>query len=277
MARTIAIVQTEILNAIAADSTLSALTSGSATAIYRLLAYVVAVAIVTLENIYDLFRTEVDELLAGQKAHTARWYQTKARAFQYGDDLAEGLDTYDNTGIDPDDIANSQIVAYAAVVEHDGVLIVKVNKDSSGQPAKLSSTEYDAVLAYMIEIKDAGVQMELRNADPDKMLLTLDVYYDATILGSDGARLDGSADAPVEDAITDFLKNLPYNGRFVKSHLTDALQQVEGVEVPVIRNCQAARFDSTSFVIVDVDYDPFAGTIRIYDPADLVINYVAYV
>jgi len=225
----------------------------------------------------DLFRTEVNDLLAGQKAHTARWYQEKALAFQFGYDLVEGTDTYDNTGIDVDVISDSKIIEYAAVVEDDGTLIVKVNKDQGGQPAKLTTTEYDAALAYMKEIKDAGVQMELRNTDPDKMKLTIDIYYDPTILGADGARLDGSASDPVGDAITDFLKDLPFNGRFVKSHLVDALQLVEGVEVPVIRNCQATRFDSSSFVTVDVDYDPFAGTIRIYNPAgDLAINYLAY-
>lgn len=276
MARTIQEIEDEQLTTIANDATLSEMSSNSATALYRLFARVVAKAIATLENLFDLFRAEVDADLAAQKAHTLRWYREKALAFQLGYDLVEGEDYYDNTGEDPDQVADAKIVEYAAVVENDGELVIKVNQDSAG-PAPLGASDYDAFVAYIAEIKDAGVKVEVRNANPDRLKLTIDVYYDPTILDSTGARLDGADSAPAETAIDAFLRSIPFNGRFVKSHLVDALQLVEGISVPVARNCQAARFDSGSFVAVDVDYDPFSGFLKIYSPGDLVLNYIAYV
>jgi len=93
-------------------------------------------------------------------------------------------------------------------------------------------------------------------------------------LSADGSRLDGSVQEPVRDAINAFLKDLPFDGEFVKSYLVDALQKIEGVFVPQIASCQAAKFDSTSFETVDIKYNPYSGFIRIYNVTDCVINYI---
>src|SRR5437868_6766764 len=116
MARTISEIQTQILAAVAADAVLSPkLTSTSKTAIYRLWAYIVAVAIWALENLYDLFRIETDEKIALLKPHSLRWYASKAVAFQYGFNLVAETDTYNNTGFSDTAIEASKVVDYAAV------------------------------------------------------------------------------------------------------------------------------------------------------------------
>lgn len=277
MARTIETIQAEIIAAKEADANLSALTSGSATAIWRLITRVVAKAIVTMEVLFDSFKLEVNVAIATLKPHTARWYQQKALNFQYGYSLVDGQDYYDNSALTVDQIAAAKIVSNAAVTDTPGQLVVKVNKTVGGVLVPLATAEYNAVVSYLAEIKDAGIRISVLTFDADKLKLVIDCYYDPIILGPTGARLDGSSNTPVKDAINNFLLTLPYNGVFVKAHLVDAIQAVDGVFVPEVRSCLAARFDNASFTGVDIQYAPYSGFLRVYSDVDLVINYIANV
>jgi predicted peroxiredoxin len=275
MARTIAQIQADIISSVQADPALSTLTSPSATAIWRAWTYVVAVAIATLENLWDVFRAETLDEIARRKPHTLRWYQQKALDFQYGSALVEGQDFYDNSALTPDQIAAQKIIAQAAASEENDRLIVKVAKEVSGELEPLDSTEYDAVADYFAEIKDAGVRLTLRSFNADKLLLTMDIYYEPTILGPSGARLDGSDNEPVQGAIRNYLRSLAFDGRFVKSHLVDALQNVEGVYVPEVRVCLAAKYDVATFTTVDIEYRPYSGFLRLYDEStDLNLTFI---
>lgn len=274
MARTITEIQNQIIAAVQADSTLSQITNGSASAIWRLWTRVVATAIQLLEALFDVHKTEVETILATQKPHGLRWYQQRALEFQYGSDLVEDEVYYDNTGLTTAQIEAQQIVAQAAVVESDGRLIVKVAKEVSGELEPLSNDEQTSFREYMAEIKDAGVFLEVLSYNADKLKLTIDVYYDPLLLSLQGARLDGSDNDPVGNAVRQFLRALPFNGQLVKAELVDALQEVEGVFVPEIRVAQAARYDNASFTGIDIVYNPHSGFFRLYDPGDLVLNFI---
>ncbi len=276
MARSISEIQTQIIAAVQADTTLSGLSSTSVTAIWRLWTFVVATAIWTLEVLFDAFKSEVTELVAAQKAHTLRWYQTKALAFQLGGTLGAGSDVYNNTGLTDDQVTAQKIVTNAAVSEVDNQLIIKVAKTVSGELQPLESGEITAITTYLTEIKDAGVKLILRSVAADRLKVVVDVYYDATVLSSTGARLDGTSSTPVQEAAKAFLLELPFDGQFVKSHLVDKLQAVDGVIVPEIRLCQARRNDDPSFSAVDVFYQPFSGFLKYYTPStDLILNFIA--
>lgn len=277
MARTIEEIQAEIIAAKDADANLATLNSGSVTALWRLITRIVAKAIVTVETLFDFYKADVETTLATLKPHTARWYQQKALNFQYGDSLVEGEDYYDNTGVDVDTVAAKKIVSNAAVQDTSGLLIVKVNKTVSGALEPLATAEYNAVVSYLQEIKDAGVRISVLSFNADKLKLTVDVYYDPIVMGPTGARLDGSSSTPVKDAINTFLKSMPFDGVFVKAHLVDAIQAVDGVFVPEVRTCLAARFDNSSFSSVDIQYAPYSGFLRIYNDVDLTLNYIANV
>lgn len=275
MARTTDEIQEEILEAVAADATLSALNSGSGFSVYRLWARVVAAAHVLLEQFFDAHSAEVAALVANMRPHTLRWYQQMAVKFQYGRDLPDGDIFYDNTGVDVTTIEAEQIIAQAAAVNENGTLVLKVAREVSGDLEPLTSPQYDAFEAYMGEVKDAGVSLSVRNFDADKLHLTVDVYYDPLVLSSAGARIDGTSTEPVQDAAKAFLRSLPFNGLFVKAHLVDALQAVDGVYVPEVRLCEAARNDSSNFTTVDVQYQPYSGFLRFFDPSDLAMNFIS--
>ncbi len=277
MARSIVTIQAEIIANVQSDAVLGAgLTSTSSTAQWRLWTRIVATAIWTMEVLFDVFTAETLALVAAQKAHTVRWYQTKALAFQLGYTLIPNGDTYDNTGFDEDEIADSKIIAQAAAVEFGDILIIKVAQLLGGDLEPLSVGDTTAVTAYFQEIKDAGVKILVRSVEADHLRVVVDVYYDATIFDDAGARLDGTAATPVQDSVYAFLRTLPFDGQFIKAHLTDAMQAVQGVIVPEIRTCLARRDDDPTFGSVDVFYQPYSGFLKVYDPmTDLVLNFIA--
>ena len=96
MARTIQEIQQIIYNAKEREDALNGLNSNSRVAIWRLWVYIISVAIWSLEKLFDLHRTDIDKRLTELKPHTARWYRSKALAFQYGFDLLPDSDKFNN-------------------------------------------------------------------------------------------------------------------------------------------------------------------------------------
>lgn len=263
MARTIAEIQAAIVAAVQADTTLAGLTSTSATALWRLLARVVASAIFAFEVINDTFRAALLAEVEALKPHTLRWYQEKALLFQYGSDLPEDSDNYDNSALDDATIAAQRIIAQAAATESNGTVTVKVAREVSGALAPLSRPQFRSLTSYLNEVKDAGVDLEPLSQDGDKLTVAATVYYDPLVLTSTGARIDGALAQPVQDAIKAYLRALPFNGVLIRSALFDVLQGVDGVYTPVLSSVQAGRFDAVSLGEVQVQYLPYAGYFKL--------------
>lgn len=233
MARTIQEIQNEILRAKEAEPHLSDLNSTSKVAIWRLWTYITAFAIWSLEKLFDTHKTEVSEALNQLKPHTARWYRNKALAFQYGFDLIADSDKFNNEGKTEDEISNSKIVKYSAVVESEteSRLIVKIATENSGELDPISQGQKASFEAYMNEIKDAGVKITTINYLPDILKLQMKIYRDPLVLDENGQSIL-TGEKPVETAIKEYLKQLPFDGELVLAHLIDALQKVEGVKIP---------------------------------------------
>ena len=277
MARTIDKIQEQIITEKDRSQGLESLNSTSKTAIWRVWTYITAVAIWTLENLFDLHKKEVDRLLLTKKPHNLLWYKTKAEAFQFGSELKPGSDCYDNTGVDHVKVAKSRIVKHVAVVENKktGWVRIKAAKEVNGELQKLSNENPDelgALNRYMQHIKDAGVKLIVQSLPPDRLKMHIDIYYDAMVLDENGGRLDGGSVKPVNDTIDAYLRSLPFNGAFVLATLTDQLQETPGVVIPQIRHV-AASYGTRKEVCIPVRYVPDGGYLRIYEAADLKITY----
>ena len=264
MARTIQEIQTLIYQAKGQEPALDELNSTSKVAIWRLWVYIIAVAIWSLEKIFDIHRADIDKRLAELKPHTARWYRSKALAFQYGFDLLPDSDTFNNQGHTEEQIEASKIVKYSAVVESsDGRLIIKIATETGGHLQPITEDQHNAFKFYIAELKDAGVRATVINYLPDKLVLTLDVYYDPLILDSNGMDIL-SAKLPVKDAVETYLKNLPFNGELIVAHLVDALQVANGVKIPHLKEVTTAWIDPNThgyghFENINVSQIPYSG------------------
>ena len=246
MARSIEQIQQSIFTA-RKDTALTDLTSQSKTAIWRLFIYIMSVAIYAFEVILDKHYSDVTQKLTEEKAHTARWYRSKALAFQFGFDLVVDSDNFNNTNYTTEQISESKIVKYAAVVEaeNDSRLIVKIAGETDDELNRLNEQQVASFKTYMQEIRDAGVKLTVINYEADKLFLELQINYDPLVLSSNGQHLI-NANYPVVDAIKAYMKELPFNGELVLAHLVDKLQQVEGVLIPTIMSASTSWIDENS-------------------------------
>ena len=253
------------------QNTLNNLNSNSKVAIWRLWVFIVSFAIFLHEQIFDEHKKEIEALLAAQKIHNALWYKGKALAFQLGFDLGES-DIYNNVGIDTQIVLNSQIVRQASVEEVAGRLKIKVAKVVQQALAPLDASELFAFGQYMQKVKDAGTRLDITSRDPDTLKLEIDLYFDPLVLDTLGRRLDGQNDEPVQDAIKEFLYKLEFNGELILTKLTDYLQQVEGVEMPVIKEA-FTKYANFGYVQIDETYIAVSGYM-IPDINDSIINFM---
>lgn len=290
MARTVTEIQNSIIQNVQNNPVLNTqLTSTSQTAIWRLQVYIVAVAIWTLEKLFDTHKTEVESILAAKSPHRPTWYVLKAKYFQYGYSLYGNTDTYET--IDTD----AQIVAFSAASEGgDGYLKLKIAKQGSTALDYLSgsfpnnsvsapitetsggSGEKLAFYTFMERVKDVGVKIRYVSQEADHLRLVIDLYYDPLVLNELGERIDGTSNSPIQDAIKIYIESLPFNGEFTIMALTDALQAIDGVKIPQILSVES-YWGAFAWSVISAKYKPESGYMKVYDEnTDLTINYKAY-
>ncbi len=272
MARTISQIQQSIIDTKNAQPVLNDLSSTSNVSVWMLWTYVVAVCQWVLEKLFDAHREEVSQLLAKQKPHTLQWYVSKVKEFQYGVALPAGSDTYLSISSDP----AIAIISYAAAVELTNMIRIKVASGTVGSLAPITTAQLTATTAYMQQIKDAGVRIQLTSGNADNLKLTLKIYYDPLVLDATGARLDGTSVSPVKDAINLFLASLPFNGVFIVNKLIGALQQIDGVVIGHVISA-LANYASLPYTSIGIEYTPDAGYMKLDESFfDANVIYISY-
>lgn len=237
----------------------------SKVSIENLMLYIVAASIWTLEKLFDTHTTEVTEFIATMKPHSLRWYVEKAKAFLYGVPLIDGTDQHNTTGMTDEQINQAKIVTFAACTEANATLYLKVAKAG---PAPLTTDEKAAFVAYLHEIKDAGVRIDVISEQGDYLNLNMVIYYDPLLINANGENKATGA-KPIEDAIKAYIENIPFNGEFRKNELEDAIQAVEGVvmvELGVVEHSETGE-DGTFEEVIPY-CKPTSGYFK-FDHADL--------
>jgi hypothetical protein len=260
-----------IVDAKNSSEALAELNSTSKVAIWNEWANNIAYAHYVLEQSFDQHKMEVLGYLTQLKPHTARWYRNKALAFQYGFDLVTDQDYFDNTGFTDEQIETSKIIKYSAVTEAEieSRLIVKIATEIGTELQPISESEKEAFTAYMKEIRDAGVRITVINYLPDILQLTMQIYSDPLVIDSNGnSILTGKR--PVEDAIKEYMKELPFDGELVLAHLIDKLQKVEGVRIPHLLSAASKWIDANindygAFQPINVKKIPISGYFKVED------------
>jgi len=236
----------------------------------------VSIAMYVMQELYDRFKIDISSILNAQMSGTVNWYAYKAMLFQFGMELVSDKDYYDNTGLTSDQITSMRIVKNAAAVEarDKSILYVKIATDGPGgyrQP--LSPAQLIAFKQYLNTISYAGVRISVINDPPDEMLLKIDIYYDPMVLDASGKRLDGTDNTPVQNAIRNFLKNLPFNGTYTNQALVDTLQVLQGVRIAEIRSASSRFGAFTEFTEINAREIPRAGYYTISDN-NLILNFI---
>ncbi len=186
-----------------------------------------------LAKLFDAHKQEITTIIKDQKKGRLSWYRFMALKFQYGFDLQTDSDNFDNNGFTQEQIANSKIIKYAAVNNSDtiGEIVIKVAGESNNELSPITNAEKDSLSAYFEEIKFAGTAIHIINYQADILLLNLVIYRDPLVIDANGYSII-NGNKPVEDAIQEFMKELPFNGEYTNAALVDKLQEVDGVIIP---------------------------------------------
>jgi hypothetical protein len=282
MAQTLEEIQNEMLAAKEAEPALDGFTSTSTTAIWLLWIYQFSRAVLSIQKRFDLFIVQVRTIIFNLKPGTPRWYVNKAKEFQYGFNLVPEQDYYDNTGVAANVVTASKIIAHASFTEEPSIRM-KVAKKVGDNLAKLSPTELQAFIAYVRRYKYAGVDLRdvdtvnnlpatITSTEADNLKLSLRIKYNALVLNSAGARLDGADASPVVTAIKNYLQNLDFNGVFSKQKLVDNIQKVEGVNDLNVDSVQS-KYGALPFTSINISFIPDSGYLVIDEINDLNIVY----
>lgn len=223
--------------------------SKSRVALWRLMLFITAAGSWLLESLWDAFRTEVlqkaDEAVAGN----ADWYLRKIYEFQFGGDYTYGL--FDGVFRWSTVVPEDRPIEYAALMELEGDLIIKVAGGQDGRPVKLGTDQTNAFIAYLGKFKIAGTTCQVISADADDLSYDLEIYFNP-MLGFSKVKTN------VENAVTEYLGTREFNGRFSVQRFVDFLQAADGAEDVVINRLEA-RYAGLDFSPINRQYLPNAG------------------
>lgn len=240
----------------------------SKVSIVSILFYVVACAVWVLENLLDLHKQEVNTRIEEILPHRPKWYRDKVLAFMKDMPLISDTDRYDTDGMSEDEIAAARFVKHAVAMENRdaSILTIKVAGEAGGKRCRLDDDTESQLAAYIGEIKDAGVRINLVNIAPDIFNCEIDIYYNPMLLPE-------NIEQSCRDAIQKYIENLPFNGEYTNMELVDTLQKVEGVKIPEFKSATTAANGESTLSAIDARCVPAAGY---FVPNNIVLNMRAY-
>lgn len=252
---------------------LTELTTASKVGLWRLMFYVIAVAIFAHESLFDVFKTDVEKRALEIVPATTRFYVIESKKFQNGDALVFIDDRFKYTDTTSTAAIAKQIIEQASARDINQVVTIKIAKDDgSGGLEKLTVPEKTAFDAYLDQIKIAGTKTIVISDDPDTLKVAYTIQYDPLVMKITGALIEDST-FPVQIAIDAYIQGLPFDSIFRVQDLTDAVQAARGV-VNAVADVVEAKFGSLSFsdilTVTTETYLPNAGYL-ITTPSPIVV------
>jgi uncharacterized protein YwgA len=153
-----------------------------------------------------------------------------------------------------------------------GELRIKVATQIGDELQPIDTDQFNALRQYIALVKDAGTKIRLISRPADQMKAEIDIYFDPLILNGLGQRLDGTDDEPVQKAIKDYLYRLEFNGEFIKTKLTDYVQTVAGVQMPVFKQIWT-KYGTYGYNLIDETYIADSGYM-VLDLDNTIINFI---
>jgi hypothetical protein len=238
MARSTATIQATMDAEQALQTDLTTLNSPSQTAIYRLWKFITSTIINYLEQLWDIYKAELETQISAAAVGSNAWLQSKVMKFQYSASTPQVLAVDSNFAINYPTIDTTlQIITRCSVTTtSQRVCLVKVAK--SNPPVALSAPELSSLSGFLSYLNFAGVNYVAQSLTSDKIYIDADIYYNG--------QYASTISANVITAINAYLASIPFDGKIKLMSLIDAIQAVTGVTDVVLKNV-AIRADATAF------------------------------
>lgn len=226
--------------------------NGSNVGRHRIVKYIIAQVMDSFQNLWEVFREQVNDLALDGHYGTARWYVAKALQYQYGHDLVfTPLDAV----YDPVD-TSARVVSQAAVEEAAYKVILKASRLVNGVPQPLTADQRVGLQDFINEIKPVGIRVVVRSAFPDGLRVYGQMVGDA----KQGL---AAIEAAGQAAITAYITNLDFNGVFSINQMRQRVLAVPGM-IDFNVDAVASRLaNGTSWVAITRVRRAYAGYMKI--------------
>ena len=257
--------QREMILAKEANKSLEGLTSTSKTSIWRMMLYIMAYSVEQIAQLFTLHRSEIDTKIPTQKTHRLPWIQSLYLNFQYGFQLQQEKDLFDNTNATDEEIEASKIIKYCAVNESSSgrEVIIKIATEKDDVLSPLEADKMEAIFEYTKRVKGTGIPYTIINYLPDRLKLNIRVFRDPLVINANGMDIT-SAKYPIQEALQEFMKELPFNGELRIQDLANKLEAVTGVNLVSVDLAQSCWINATTnnygdWTTIDVRRIPESG------------------
>lgn len=259
---------------------LAELNSTSKVAVWRLWIYTASFLAFTVKKLFDLLKTEIEQIINSQRLTGLEYYRQKILDYRHGHVFDRENLLYEQ-GYTDDEIEEAKIIKRASVnvVLRSGrrVLYIKVAQEINGKLAKIDDVTMLALQEYIFANSAAGTNIEYYSENADQLRLELDVYYDPLILNPNGSLIDASGADPIPEAIQRFLsnENFAFNGELRLSEMVDVLQDIVGVKdrSVVVKRAEYSIETPVNWNIFNESYVAASGYFELSDE-NLIINYI---
>ncbi|KKN24449.1 hypothetical protein LCGC14_0894740 [marine sediment metagenome] len=256
-----------------AQDMLTELTTASKVAIWRLIFWMIAVAIFVHESLFDVFKSDVEKRALEIVPATTRFYVIESKKFQLGDMLVFLNDKFQYSDTTSIAAIAKQIIKQASARDINQVVTIKIAKDDgAGGLEKLTTVEKTAFEAYLNQFKIAGTKTIVISDDPDILKTAYTIQFDPLVMKADGSLIEDGT-FPVQEAIDGYIEGLPFDSTFRVQDQTDAIQAARGV-VNAVADVVEAKFGTLSFsdilAVITETYLPNAGYL-VTDPSPIVV------
>lgn len=252
MARSIAVIKQQIIDAKNAEPGLSGLNSTSQTSLWNLWAFITAVAINLHEQLWDIFKSEVEDIAAKVVPGTAEWLRARVFEFQYEENNPQEINLIDFLPRYPTINPDLRIITNCSVSQSGNKVLVKVAKKVGTTLGPLSSNEIGALRTYIDKIKFSGTNIVASSTEADRIQVIANVFYN----GQFSLEVMKSR---VFDAIRNYFSSLSFDGVVYTAKIQDAIQAVPGVVDVVVINIVPRSADQAA-----VAYNPESNFINKY-------------
>jgi hypothetical protein len=249
---------------------ISDLNSKSKVAVWRLWCWVMAALAWMLHMSIEEHKNEVNELVAKNAFGGRRFYQQASFDFQLGHELVWNGVKYHYAAQDP----ASKIIKRCSVDKSQGILIFKVTKEAGGLLEPLTDPEKTAFNHYLNDIVYAGTTFQIISEESDELKMSIKIYVDPQQISLTG-EIIGTATKPVEEAIENYISNLPFDGKMNVQKMQDAIQAVPGVK-DLLLNSISSKYGDLPWNSFEREVKPYAGYMEL-NIASSEIEYIQYV
>jgi len=244
MARSTAQIKSQMIDAKNQETDLQGLTSTSQTAVWNLILFICAGAINIMEQLQDLFKSDIETQISNAIPNTPQWLQQQAFKFQYDANNPQVLQLVDLIPTYPIVNTNLQILTRCSVSNGNNKEVnIRVAKQEP--PVKLVTAERTALVSYFGVIGNAGITYNVISIEPDLIEIDADVYYDA--------QYSAVVQSAVKTALYTYLSTIDFNGYVYVAKIEDTIQAISGVKDVKINN-----------IYVRASYESYANKHTIY-------------